>query len=272
MQNYPLNLHAFLASFWKHRQLITTLVKREISSRYRGSILGPIWSVLNPVFMLAVYTFVFSVVFQARWSTVEESRAMFALVLFAGLLIFNFFADCVTRAPTLIVENANYVKKVIFPLEILPWVSLGTAFFNAFISFLVWVLFSISFVGVPPITIFLFPLILIPLILFIMGLSWLLASLGVYLRDITQFVSIVTMTLMFLTPIFYPLQAIPTKYHFFILSNPLAFIVEQARAVMIFGKPLNWSGYLMLTCSVFLFAWSSFAWFQKTRKGFADVL
>lgn len=272
MQNYPFTLKALFASYWQHRQLIATLVKREILGRYRGSILGLLWSFLNPIFMLAVYTFVFSVVFQARWSTGEESRSLFALVLFSGLLIFNLFADCVNRAPTLVVENVNYVKKVIFPLEILPWVSLGSALFHALISFLVWLLFFLFFIGVPPATIFLFPLLLLPLVFFIMGLSWLLASLGVYLRDIAQFVSIVTMTLMFLTPIFYPLQAIPIEYHPIILMNPLAFIVEQARAVMIFGKPLNWSSYLILTSSVVVFAWVSFAWFQKTRKGFADVL
>jgi len=272
LQDYPCSIKALIDSFWHHRQLISTLVKREIIGRYRGSILGLLWSFLNPIFMLAVYTFVFSVVFRARWSTGDESRAMFALVLFSGLLIFNLFADCINRAPTLIIDNVNYVKKVIFPLEILPWVVLGSALFNAFVSFVVWLLFLFFFVGVPPATIILFPLIVVPLIFFIMGLSWLLASLGVYLRDIAQFVSIITMTLMFLTPIFYPLDAIPVVYHSFILCNPLAFIIEQARGVMIFGKPLCWSSYLLFTGTAFLFSWMSFTWFQKTRKGFADVL
>ena len=272
MHSFSLSPMAMFISFWQHRQLILTLIKRDVAGRYRGSIFGLLWSLFSPVFMLVVYTFVFSVVFKARWGTEDGSRVVFALVLFAGLLIFNLFADCINRAPNLIVENTNYVKKVIFPLEILAWVTLGAALFHALVSFAVWLVFSSIFVGAPPVTIFLFPLIVVPLILFIMGLSWILASLGVFLRDIAQFVGILTMTLMFLTPIFYPLEAIPTKYHKFILLNPLAVFVEQSRAVMIFGDTIDWRIYPALTGASFMFAWLGFVWFQKTRKGFADVL
>ena len=272
MRHFSLSPLAMFNSLWLHRQLILTLVKRDVAGRYRGSVLGLLWSLFNPIFMLAVYTFVFSVVFRARWTVGEESRAMFALVLFAGLLLFNLFAECVNRAPGLILENVNYVKKVIFPLEVLPWVILGTALFHALVSFFVWLAFSFVVLGMPPLTILLFPLILLPLLLFILGLSWFLASLGVYLRDVGQFVGILTTTLLFLTPIFYPLTLIPESYQSIVLSNPLAFIVEQGRGLLIFGRLPNWSGYFTLMAATLLFAWGGFAWFQKTRKGFADVL
>jgi len=272
MQKFSIAPNEILISFWRHRQLILSLVRREVVGRYRGSFLGILWSFFNPVFMLAVYTFVFSVVFKARWGEAGESKALFALVLFAGLLIFNLFAECINRAPVLILSNVNFVKKVVFPLEVLPWVVFGAALFHAAISLLVWLFFSFVVLGFPHGTILLFPFILVPLTGFIMGLSWILASLGVYLRDVSQLVVIITTTLMFLTPIFYPISAIPKKYHILIYSNPLALIIEQARGLLIFGVPFNWSSFCMLTIFSLLFAWVGFVWFQKTRKGFADVL
>ncbi len=272
MQNFPISPKEILIRFWHHRQLILSLIRREVVGRYRGSVLGILWSFFNPVFMLAVYTFVFSIVFKARWGEAGESKALFALVLFAGLLIFNLFAECVNRAPTLILSNVNFVKKVVFPLEILPWVVFGAALFHATISLVVWLIFSFFVVGMPHITILLFPLMSVPLAGFIMGLSWILAALGVYLRDVSQVVVIITTTLMFLTPIFYPISAIPKKYHILIYCNPLALIIEQARGLLIFGVPLNWLSFGLLTAFSLLFAWAGFALFQKTRKGFADVL
>ncbi len=272
MQFYSISPSEIFLCLWRHRQLIFSLICREVMGRYRGSILGILWSFFNPVFMLAVYTFVFSIVFKARWTEGDESKAQFALVLFAGLLIFNLFAECVNRAPTLILSNVNYVKKIVFPLEILPWVVFGAALFHALISLLVWLVFSFFVVGVPHFSIFLFPVVLFPLTLFIMGLSWFLASLGVYLRDVSQLVGIITTTLMFLTPIFYPISAIPEKYHYFIYSNPLAFIIEQGRGLLIYGVSLDWLNFSVVTAASLLFAWLGFAWFQKTRKGFADVL
>jgi len=272
MQNYSMSLPAMFTSFWRHRQLIYSLVKREVVGRYRGSMLGMLWSFFNPVFMLAVYTFVFSIVFEARWSHVGESKAEFALVLFAGLIIYNLFAECLNRAPILILANVNFVKKVVFPLEILPWVILGAAFFHALVSLIVWLVFSFFVAGLPPVTIFLLPVPLVPLVLYIMGFSWFVASLGVYLRDTAQIVGIITMTLMFLTPIFYPVTAIPEVSRPLIYSNPLPFIVEQLRDLLYFRLPLHWPGLAALTLGALLVAWAGFAWFQKTRKGFADVI
>lgn len=261
-----------IGSFWRNRGLIRALVEREVVGRYRGSVLGILWSFFNPVFMLVVYTFVFSVVFRARWSAGSESRAEFALVLFAGMLVFNLFAECVNRSPALILANANYVKKVVFPLEILPWVTFGAALFHACISLLVWLVFSLFIIGVPHATLLLFPLLLIPLVLLIMGVSWFLASLGVFLRDVSQVVGVITTALMFLSPIFYPASAIPEAFRFLMVFNPLAFIIGQTHNLLVFGTGFDWSAYTLLTAVAALVSWAGFAWFQKTRKGFADVL
>lgn len=234
--------------------------------------MGLLWSFFNPVLMLTVYTFVFSVVFKARWQGGSGSKVEFALVLFTGLLIFNLFSEVINRAPSLILSNANYVKKVIFPLEILPVIALGAAAFHMAISLLVWLGFYLIFFGVPQATILALPLILIPLCLQILGLSWILASLGVYLRDVGQFIGVVTTVLMFLSPIFYPIGALPEQYQWFMHLNPLTYIIEEARSLMIWGRGIDWLDWTSWTVLSLVFAWIGFIWFQKTRKGFADVL
>lgn len=260
-------------SFWRNRQLVYQMTQREILGRYRGSFLGIFWSFFHPLFMLIVYTFIFSVVFKAKWGgDGSESKTLFALVLFSGLIVFNLFGECLNRAPNLILSNANYVKKTIFPLEILPWINLGSALFQACVSLVVWLLCYLLLFGIPPITIFWLPVVFVPLVLFTMGLSWFFAALGTYLRDIGQMISVVVTALMFLTPIFYPLSAIPEKYRPFIYLNPLAIITESTRNVLIWGKPPEWGAIIVLTVISVLIAWLGFAWFQQTRKGFADVV
>ncbi|MEN8257638.1 MAG: ABC transporter permease [Thermodesulfobacteriota bacterium] len=261
-----------IRSFFVNRQLIAQMTKREVIGRYRGSFLGLAWSFFNPLFMLAVYTFVFSVVFKARWSTGADSKSEFALILFVGLIVFNFFSDCINRAPSLIVANVNYVKKVVFPLEILPWVVLGSSLFHALISLSVWFIFYFIFFGAPHLTILLLPLVTLSLLLFVMGFTWSLASLGVYLRDISQFVGIITTILMFLSPIFYPASALPEKYQKLLLLNPLSPIIKQTREVLFWGKIPNLKILTIYLLGAALVAWLGFAFFQKTRKGFADVL
>lgn len=264
--------NALAASLQSNRSLILSLIKREVIGRYRGSALGILWSFFNPVLMLFVYTFVFSVVFKARWIGGTESKTEFALVLFSGLLVFNLFSECVNRAPALILGNANYVKKVIFPLETLTIVALGAAFFHFLIGLAVWTIFYLIFFGLPSLKILLLPIVILPLGLMILGISWLLASLGVYLRDVTQIVGVVTTALMFLSPIFYPVAALPPEYHTFMQMSPLTFVVEQARDVMIWNIGINWTEWTKHLLISSLVGWLGFAWFQKTRKGFADVL
>jgi len=272
MQTFSTSPRHMLASAWQHRSLIRALVKREVVGRYRGSVMGILWSFFNPILMLAVYTFVFSVVFKSRWKGGSDSQTEFALVLFCGLIVFNLFAECITRAPGLILNNVNYVKKVVFPLEILPLVSLGSALFHALISLGVWMLAYLLLFGMPHATVLLLPLVTLPLLLLVMGLSWALASLGVFLRDVSQIIGIVVTVLMFLSPIFYSTSTLPPKFQMLLLLNPMTPVIEQARDVLFWGVVPDLSFLaLYFLCSV-LVACLGFAWFQKTRKGFADVL
>ncbi|HEY0847580.1 MAG TPA: ABC transporter permease, partial [Noviherbaspirillum sp.] len=192
------------ASLWRNRQLIGQMVKRDVIGRYRGSFMGLTWSLLNPMIMLAVYTFVFGTVFKARWVGGSGSKAEFAMLLFAGLLTFNLFSECISRAPTLITSNQNYVKKVVFPLEIYPFVAIGSALFHFFVGVLVWLAFYIVFFGMPPVTILTLPVILLPHLIMIIGFCWMLASLGVFQRDLAQVIGVITTILIFMSPNFYP--------------------------------------------------------------------
>lgn len=272
MKQFSISPREMIASFWRNRSLIKTMVVREVTGRYRGSLMGILWSFFNPLFMLAVYTFVFSVVFKARWGGGSGSKTEFALLLFAGLIVFSLFAECVNRAPSLILSNVNYVKKVVFPLEILPWVILGSAIFHALISLCVWFLAYVVIFGLPQITVLLLPLVILPLPMFTIGLTWGLASLGVYLRDVSQVIAIFTTVLMFLSPIFYPASALPEKYRQLLIVNPLYPIIEQTREVLFWGTFPSMTILAVYLLVAILVAWFGFAWFQITRKGFADVL
>ena len=272
MKKFPITPKEMIVSFWRNRKLIKTLAKREVIGRYRGSLMGMMWSLFNPLLMLVVYTFVFSMVFKAKWNSGSDSKTEFALVLFSGLLVFNFFAECVNRAPTLIIANANYVKKVVFPLEILPWVILSTSLFHMMISFFVWLVFYIISFGQLQLTLLFMPIIIFPLIFFTMGFAWILASLGVYLRDVAHIVGLMVTTLMFLSPIFYPLSSLPKQYQALLSFNPLALIIEETRESLIWGHMPDLITLSIFTIISMIMAWLGFAWFQKTRKGFADVL
>ncbi|SFA70558.1 lipopolysaccharide transport system permease protein [Pseudomonas sp. NFIX10] len=259
-----------------HRHLIFQMTKREVIGRYRGSVLGLLWSFLNPLMMLSVYTFVFSVVFKSRWGIsppgTEESKTMFAIMLFAGLIVHAVFAEVINRSPNIVLSNVNYVKKVVFPLEILPIVTLGAALFHGLISLSVLILAYTIFQGIPHLTILLTPVVMLPLIILTLGLAWILASLGVYLQDVGQTTGIITTIMLFLSPVFFPLSSLPAQYQTIILLNPLTFIIEQMREIVIWGRLPDFMGLgVYLIVSVFIAA-AGYAWFQKTRSGFADVL
>jgi lipopolysaccharide transport system permease protein len=262
-----------IRSFWRHRTLISQLTKREIVGRYRGSLLGLAWSFLHPILMLAVYTFVFSVVFKARWGIgSEETKATFAIVLFVGLIVHGLFAEVTNRAPGLVLSNVTYVKRVVFPLEVLPWVTMGSALFHTAISLFVLLIAQLVLTQQFHLTSFLFPILALPLFLATMGLAWFLAATGVYLRDIGHVVGIVTTVMLFLAPVFYPISALPEPYRPILYLNPLTFVIEEGRRVLLSGDLPDWGGWAVyLGISVFL-AWAGFSWFQKARKGFADVL
>lgn len=261
-----------VASAWRHRALIATLARREVSGRYKGSALGTTWAFVLPLLMLATYTFVFSVVFQARWQGQGASRGEFALILFAGLLVFNLFSECLTRAPGLVLQNQSYVKKVVFPLEVLPWVVLLAALFHAVLSYLVWQLFAFLVYGPPPWTVVLLPLAFLPVCLLALGLGWFASALGVYVRDLSQIIGAVLAVLMFLSPLFYPLSALPPAYQRLLQLNPLAPAIEATRNVLIWGRAPAVAPYLLQLAIATVVGWAGFAFFQRTRRGFADVV
>lgn len=270
IQTSPL---ALVRSLVKHRSLIWQMTVREVVGRYRGSFMGLAWSFFNPLLMLLVYTFVFTTVFHARWPQSGSSgKANFAIVLFIGMIVFTIFGDNVNRAPTLILTNPSYVKRVVFPLETLPVVAMGATVFNAFVSLIVWLLAYLLLVGVPHATALLLPLIILPFVIATLGVSWFLASLGVYLRDVGQTVGIITTAMMFLAPVFYSARNLPAKFKMLVLANPATFIIEQSRTVLVWGQLPNWTGLGLYTLLSVLVGWGGFWWFQRTRRGFADVL
>ena len=257
---------------WRHRTLIDRLARREISAKYRGAILGPLWSLLTPLMMLAVYTFLFSVVFQSRWGGGGGGRGEFALLFFSGLIIFTILSEPMLRAPTLMLENVSYIKKVVFPLEIMPWVCLEVALFNGAVSFAVLILFYLLVFGLPPVTALLLPLVLLPLCLATLGITWFLASVGVFLRDIRQLVGAATTALMFLSPIFYPVTAVPESYRWLLFANPLTVTLEASKDVLFWGRLPDLGLLAVCLALSWLVAWLGYAWFMKTRKAFADVV
>lgn len=264
---------AGLCALFTHRRLIVQLAGRDIAARYRGSMLGMGWSLLNPLLLLAVYTFVFSTVFQARFGAqASESKFDFALMLFAGMIVHGFFAECLSRAPMVILGNVNFVKKVVFPLEVYPAVILLSTLFHSAISLAVLMVFAIAAHGSLPITVMLLPVVLAPFALLILGLCWFLASLGVYMRDIAQTIGLLMTVLMFLSPIFYPLSALPAWLQPYLALNPLTLIIESLRGALLLGIVPDWQTLGIYSLVAIVIACSGFWWFQKTRRGFADVL
>ncbi|MEO8603831.1 MAG: ABC transporter permease [bacterium] len=263
---------AVLDSLWGNRQLVWQLTKREVLGRYRGSLFGLVWSLANPLLMLAVYTVVFGHVFAARWAGEVDSTGGFALVLFAGLTVFNLFAECVTRAPGLVVGNPNYVKKVVFPLECLAWVTLGAALFHAAVSFAALLAATLVVRGGVPWTVVFLPVVLLPLLLLVLGLTWMLAALGVYVRDTSHVVGVLVSVLLFLSPVFFPASALPAPLRAAALLNPLAVVLESTRAVLVWGQAPDWPALAATTLAAGIVAWLGLLWFDRTRAGFADVL
>jgi len=270
----PTSLSALIRALVRNRRLIAQMTGREVASRYKGSALGLAWSFFIPVLMLMIYTFVFSEIFRTRWGGIggDDSKTQFAVLLFVGLIVLNLFNEVVNRAPGLIISNVNYVKKVLFPIEILPVVAMGAALFHSLISLGVLLLAFAVFNGFVHWTLIFIPLVVLPLVILTIGFSWILASLGVFLRDVSQTIGIITTVMLFLSPVFYPLTAVPERFRPIIMANPLTFIIEQARAVLIWGKLPDWQGLGIYTAGAVLVLWMGYAWFQKTRKGFADVL
>ncbi len=270
---YPTSPAALLRSVYQNRSLIRQMIQREVTGRYRGSILGITWSFFQPLLMLAVYTFVFSVVMQTSWrGDGGAGKVNFAIVLFSGLIVHSLFAESVNRAPTLILSNVNLVKRVVFPLEILSVVAVGVALFNFLVGVVIllaaMILSGLTF----QLTALYLPLIIIPLVLVTLAITWFLAAMGVYLRDLCHVVVVMTTVLLFLSPVFYSISAVPEPFRKYIYLNPLSFVIEQVRAVLLWGMAPEWTGMLIYWGLSLLAAWLGFYLFQWSRKGFSDVL
>lgn len=271
---FPAGPASLFAGAWRERRLIAQLIRREVVGRYRGSIMGIAWSFLYPLLMLAVYTFVFSVVFEARWPGLvgEQSRIRFALLLFVGVIAHGLLAEVLSRAPSLVIGNANYVKKVVFPLETFGWSMVGSAVFHALVGLAILLGAMTLFERAPTLSALWLPVVLLPLCFVALGLAWLLASLGVFLRDIGQVTGVLSMVLMFLAPVFYPIAALPEAYRAWVYLNPITLPIEQSRIVLFAGDAPQALPLLQYYGLALLFMIFGYWWFQKTRRGFADVL
>jgi lipopolysaccharide transport system permease protein len=253
--------------------LLRQMTHHEIVGRYRGSMIGLAWSLATPVLMLSIYTFVFSVVFGARWGGFgNETPVGFAIVLFVGMIVHGIVAESLTRAPALVVANPNYVKRVVFPLEVLPVVSMAGVLFHAIVSLIVWIVAAWIVLPALPWTILLAPLVIVPLAVGTLGVSWFFASLGVFLRDMNHFVGLLSVALLFASPVFYPVEALPEAMRPYFLLNPLAFAIEQLRAVMIWGEVPAWGGLALFWSGALALAAAGLWWFRRTKRAFADVL
>lgn len=260
-------------SFWRHRDIIRQLTRRELAARYRGSVLGMAWSLVTPALMLGVYTYLFGIVLRARWNTTApEGRLDFALILFVGLTVYNLFAECIVRAPMLVVGNAHLVKRVIFPIEVLPWPVMGTGLIHLGLNLAVWGAAATLAGHAPGLTAVWLPVVLLPLVLFTMGGMWLLATLGVYLRDTSHVVGVVTTILLFLSPVFYRVDTVPEPLQSAVRLSPLTFVIEQARQVLVWHQTPTLRGLSIAIAGGAAAAILGLACFQRARRGFADVL
>ena len=257
---------------WANRNLIWQFARREVLGRYRGSIIGIGWSVLTPMAMLAVYTLVFRHIFKATWPGVQDGNMSFALNLFAGLLVFNWAAEFLSRAPRLVTEQPNLVTKVVFPLQVLPWSALMSSFFHVMVSCAVWLAGCLLFGQGLHASWLALPLVFLALAPMLLGLGWALSALGVYFRDLSEIVGLFMGMLLFLTPVFFPLSVLPDFLQVWVQFNPLATPIEALRQIGLIGVWPNFSSLLQLFVAglgmAFLGAWL----FEKSRKGFADVL
>ena len=251
--------------------LLRSLTMRDIEVRYRGTVLGLLWAVIYPLTMLAIYTFLFGIVFKARWPGLADLPD-FVLMLYCGLLTFNLASETISRAPTAVLSQPNYVKKVVFPLELLPLSQLGAALFNALVGFALLVVFLLIQKQALAVSGLALPIVLAPLAIMLAGVAWCLSALGVFFRDVSQIVGILMTILMVMSPVFYPVSAAPERVRTVMYLNPLTYPIEEVRGVLVLGvwpHLLPWMVYALISCLV---AAAGLWLFQHTRSAFADVV
>jgi len=265
-------------NIWSRRELVWQLARRDLAAKYRASYLGMLWTVLSPLILLAVYTFIFSVVLEMRWKDDSPpGHGLFAITMFIGMLIFNVFSEVLNRATTLITSHPNFVKKVVFPLEVMVPAVLLSSLGTMGIGLLVWGAGKVILLGWPTATALLLPVVVLPVFLLTLGLGWFVAALGVFIRDVSQIVVVLTQVLFVLTPIFYSIERlersrVPAYCIYLIRLNPLTSAVEGARSVTMAGTMPDWSSWTAsLVCGA-LAALAGYAFFMKSRRAFGDVV
>ncbi len=259
-------------SAWRYRSLLNQLVRRDIEQRFRGTLLGRVWAVIVPLVMLAIYTFVFGVVMKPQWQGAPQSSFGIALTYFSGLILFDFFIDCFNRAPVLMIEHVTYIKKLVFPLEVMAWVVVGSALFRLLVSATLLLVFYLAIDGMPPPQAVMALVVVAPLGLFVLGFVWFLSATGVYLRDVRQIIGVTTPVVMFLSPIFFPITAVPEQFRPIFFLNPMTFALESVRGALFAGRFDHWGGLALYSAVGWLFAWAGYRFFMRLRPGFADVL
>jgi len=269
MSTIDLNPLRIVSDIWRHRYLLGQLIKRDVLLRYRGAMFGVLWIFLSPLFMLVIFAFVFGQIFQARWPQ-QANGLPFWLLLYSGLITFNIFAETVARAPTAVRGYASFVKKIIFPVHILPVVPLGAALVHGAFNFFILVA-ALALAGHLHVQIVLFPLLLLPVLLLALGLSWFVAAWGVFIKDMTQIVPMFVQMLMFMSPVFYPASAVPGALRPLYQYNPLAAVIETTRAVVT-GLPIEWGAWSMASGFCLVASILGYAFFQYSRDEFADAL
>lgn len=260
-----------LTLLWRYRDLIVQMIQREIQNKYRGSFAGILWLVLTPLCMLTLYSIVFGIFMNIQFPGITN-RLMYSLVIYIGLIILNFFSECIVRSSIILQSNPSFVKKIVFPVEIYPWVIIGAASFHLLINVGILLIFCILIMGKIQVTLAFLPFLFIPLILITLGFSWFLCSIGAYIKDTAHILPFMIQIIMYLSPVFYSIQTVPHLFQTILLCNPLTFLIEQARGLVIFGSAPNWEGLALHCCVSFMVAWLGYIWFQNTKEGFAEVL
>ncbi|MCC4586092.1 ABC transporter permease [Xanthomonas melonis] len=251
--------------------LYSQMVRRDIERRYKATAGGMLWAIIQPVLMIGIYTVVFGLIFQPRWPSVQSSWD-YVLILFLGKIPYLFVTEALASATISIRSHANLVKKAVFPLKLLPGVSVGTSAYHAVVASLVWVVFYVVIKGAVPLAVLLLPLLWLPMLMFCLGACWFLASFGAYFRDTDQIVGTFNIALMFLSPIFYPLSSVPAPLRHLMLFNPLSYAIESARALMLWPDKLDLSTYPLHLVVGFVFMLLGYTFFNRMRSGFADAI
>lgn len=264
----------YLIGIYKSKDLLFELTKRDFQQRYKGSVLGVIWALLSPLLMLAVYTFIFVAIFKLKWGGLENntSRMLYTLMIFAGLIPFQIFSESVNRSVSILNQSANYIKKVVIPVEILPASIVLSTALNSFFSVFLLSLGKIFFIDTPNWTLMFIPIIMIPVTLLSLGISLLVSALGVYLKDLVYVVGLIVNILFYMSPIFYSMDKIPESFRVFIMFNPIAPIIEQFRDVFVNGQMFSLRDYFISILFAAVIFMAGLITFRFLRRGFADVI